>query len=262
MAVKKSLYQLLEVSPAASEEVIRAAYAARITRLTESADPDAQATRAMLRDGLEILCDPARRKQYDERLREELRRAMASGMDEPRPRPASARASAPSAPGEIVAGLSATHKLVAAAALLVAVSGGTWVWLDHARKVEAQRVEAERIARETRLREDEARRREELDRQRQERADYSRQRSEESHAMAEDRRRTYEIERARREKLSEMQREEQTQTLAERRKAAELQRVESQRLQQERQDVYRQQQQLERERRQLRELEQNRGMKF
>jgi curved DNA-binding protein CbpA len=98
MAVKKSLYQLLEVSPAASEEVIRAAYAARIARLTESADPDGRDRHAARR--AEVLCDPARRKQYDERLREELRRTIASSMDEPRPQPASARASPPSAPAK------------------------------------------------------------------------------------------------------------------------------------------------------------------
>jgi hypothetical protein len=261
MAAKKSLYQLLEVSAAASPEVIRAAHAARMARLAESATPEASAERAMLRDVLDILCDPERRSLYDARLREDMLRAMSSGMEAPRARPASARP--PSGPGGAqAAGLSSWQKLAAAAALLAAASGGAWVWLDHNRKADALRIEAQRIEKETRLREEEAERRAEAERSRQEYAARSLERQDELRQSAEDRRRSREFGRARRDKLNEMQREEQVQSAEQRRKAAELQRADSQRRQQEYQDVSRQQQQLERERRQLRELEQNRGMKF
>src|SRR3954468_20758035 len=91
MALKKSLYQLLAVSPDASADAIKAAYDAHAERLANAITIEDRSHHAILRDAADILIDPARRKHYDETLREERIRALSSGMDEPRPRPANAR---------------------------------------------------------------------------------------------------------------------------------------------------------------------------
>ena len=92
MAFKKSLYQILEIRSDATAEALKEAYEARLARLADAVSAEDLSTRSMLRDAFEILGDPLRRKQYDERLREELIRALSSGMDEERPRGARQRA--------------------------------------------------------------------------------------------------------------------------------------------------------------------------
>jgi curved DNA-binding protein CbpA len=247
---KRTLYQTLQVSPAAEPEVIKAAYEARFAALKESVAPEVAAERTILREAYELLCDPVRRKLYDTKLKEERLRALSSGgEEEPRPRPANARSSLAAEPS--------AHSHVswmAGISLLVAVGvGGTWVWLDHKRKVEAQRLEAERQAEDARLKEERARLQRETVDWIKDRTDATmeaqEQRRQEIMRQNDNRRLEYDRQRA----AQQEQMEEQRRRQAEQRATYEEQRREQENLR-------RSQQQLERDRRYLQELERNRGM--
>ena len=97
MAIKKTLYEVLQVSRTASGEVIASAYEARLRALGDSAAPEVIAEKGILRDAHAILSDAVRRKLYDEKLREEAIRAMASGTDVAPRAPASATLAAEAA---------------------------------------------------------------------------------------------------------------------------------------------------------------------
>ena len=151
---KKTLYQVLQVSAAAEPEVIKAAGDAKLTSLKDSAAPEAAAERIIVREASELLSDPARRKQYDEKLRDERFRALSSGgMEEARARPANARAALTAEPSR-----GFTAGWIGSIALLIAVGiVGGWVWLDHKRQIEAQRLQEARQAEDTRIKEETAR---------------------------------------------------------------------------------------------------------
>lgn len=73
-----TLYDLLEVSPNASPEVIKAAYRQLAMKYHPDRQPDAQARRRAeeqmkaINAAYEILADPVRRAEYDRRLRDGL----------------------------------------------------------------------------------------------------------------------------------------------------------------------------------------------
>jgi len=62
MAIKKTLYEVLQVSRTASGEVITSAYEARLRALGDSAAPEVIAEKGILRDAHAILSDAVRRK--------------------------------------------------------------------------------------------------------------------------------------------------------------------------------------------------------
>ena len=69
--MKKSLYQMLEVEPAAGEAEIAAAYNLTLARLQPAlriGDSDAVNSARMLKDGFAVLSSPERRAKYDETL--------------------------------------------------------------------------------------------------------------------------------------------------------------------------------------------------
>lgn len=252
MALRKSLYQLLEVGADASPEVVRAAYEARAAKLAGSPTVDAKNDRAILAGAFEVLADPARRKQYDEWLREERRRALTSGgTDEDRPRPANASAAEPAQRPE----WGMTQAMFGVAALVLACGAGAWVYFDHVHKEAAQRLEAERIALEAKKREEEAAHRSSMAESARERADAARE-------AAEVRQLQMASERSRQQFQMEQQRANQLMTNEERTRQLALQRAEQQRQREEQESLRRSQQQLQREKRYLQELENNRTMKF
>ncbi|MER3474087.1 MAG: hypothetical protein C4335_08645 [Armatimonadota bacterium] len=73
-----TLYDLLEVSPNASPEVIKAAYRQLAMKYHPDRQPDAQARRRAeeqmkaINAAYEILADPVRRAEYDRHLRDGL----------------------------------------------------------------------------------------------------------------------------------------------------------------------------------------------
>jgi curved DNA-binding protein CbpA len=248
---KKTLYQTLQVQANAPQEDLKTAYDARLAALGDGATPEAAAERVILREAYELLSDPGRRKFYDDKLREERFRALSSGGEEERPRPANVRMSAAEP-----AGASATTWFVGVGIVLALGVVGGWVWLDHKRKVEAQRLEEKRQAEESARRAEQdriAREREELQRQRQERYDELRQaavqRSDDMRRSADNRRIEYERQQLARQDEAEA-----------RRKQAELQRAEYEQRRRDQEEQRRSQQQLDRERRYLQELERSRGM--
>ena len=244
---KKTLYQTLQVNSGATPEVIRAAYEARLAALKDSHAPEVVAERALLRDALDVLCDPVRRKLYDEKMREEALRAMSSGGEAVRLRPANA------APASAPEGLSSLARMTGIALLATVAIVGGWVWLDHKHKVEAQRIEAERQAEESRRR-DEA-----LETQR-DTINWAKDRSDAAREAAEQRRQEYQRQVDNRRIEYDRQRALQQQQAEERRAQLERQRADYQRQREDQENARRSQQQLERDRRYLQELERNRGM--
>lgn len=76
-----SLYDLLEVAPTASGEVIHAAYQrlhAKLAAQIDTGDPDITNRMIALREAFGTLSDPARRQRYDARLAERLQPAPAA----------------------------------------------------------------------------------------------------------------------------------------------------------------------------------------
>lgn len=75
--MKRTLYELLELKPEATQAEIDAAYAAVTERLKpgiDRADTDALNLSRLLKDGHRILSDPARRGRYDDTIRAESER--------------------------------------------------------------------------------------------------------------------------------------------------------------------------------------------
>ncbi len=71
--MKRSLYQMLGISPDATPEEIKAAYTRRLEGLitaTQRGETDAVNEERILKDVREILLDPASRAAYDQRLRD------------------------------------------------------------------------------------------------------------------------------------------------------------------------------------------------
>jgi DnaJ-class molecular chaperone len=252
MAAKKTLYQVLGVARTASPEALKVAYATRLSALGERATPEVHAERTLLREAYEALSDPEHRKFYDDQLRDEALRALASGGEEVRARPASARLIEAEPVGE---SSSPFGWMIGIAAILVVGVGAGWVYLDHKRKTEELRLAQERQAQMARQRDaamqrfdntmDWARQRMDKDR---ETAEYRRQDTQRQHERQQSQ---YEQDRSARQNAAEAAR-----AAADQRRAD----YEQQRLEQE--NLRRSQQQLERDRRHLQELERDRSMKF
>ncbi len=261
MAAKRTLYQLLEVRSDASLDVIKAAYEARSAKLAHAVTPEDAADRAMLRDALETLADPARREKYDIWLREERMRALSGGgTDDARPRPANTRET--NTPSIVETSWSMAQIMYGVAAVSIALVVGAWVYFDHARKVTVLRLEAEKAALEAKTRQEEAERRAEYATRNEERMRVARERSEAYREAAETRRTLEYGSHVGRQIASDQERANQQKLQEERRKQADLQRAEMQRQREESESMRRSQQQLERDRRYLQELERNRGQKF
>jgi len=249
---KKTLYQVLQVSATADSEVVKAAYSARLAALQDSLAPEVAAERIIMREAYELLADPVRRKLYDEKLRDERFRALSSGgVEESRPRPANARAgfdtdAVKSSPVGWMAGIG----------LLLAVSiGGSWVWLDHKRKIEAQRLLEMRQAEDLRQKEEQARLQRET-------VDWAKDRIDNDRRSVEERRQDAQRQADNRRIEYERQRLAQQEQADARRQQSERQRADMDQRRREQEDLRRSQQQLERDRRTLQELERNRGMQI
>jgi len=241
---KKSLYQTLQVGSAATPEAIKAAYEARLAPLQDNNAPEAKAERVILREAYELLSDPARRKQYDEKLKRDMFQAMSSGGEvAPRPRPASVQAGSEGA---------AAARIAAFATLGVIGIAGTWFWLDHRH---TQRIEAARAAEEARQ--------EQLDKAERAKREAAVQSNARIDAQTEAREsRSLEIQRQQEiNRLNyERQRQQQQQLADQRRAEMEQRRAEMEQRRQEQEEARRSQQQLQRDQRYLQELERNRGM--
>jgi len=250
MALKKTLYQVLQVSRSANPEVIAAAYEARLRELGEGATPDLQSERTLRREAFEVLSDPARRALYDEKLRADAVRALASGGEPERIRPANAAASADAgASGHSVAWIAGI------AVVGAIVIGGSWIYLEQKAKAEALRIVRERLEADQKLREAEAQKR-------HERADWAKGQYERNRQTQAQRREEALRERENARWRHEQARQEQQKRHEERRVESAQKREEYARRREEQENLRRSQQQLERDRRHLRELEQNRSMKF
>lgn len=247
MAVRKTLYQILQVSRTATPEVLSAAYEARLRALGESAAPEVVSERHLLREAHDILVDPVRKKLYDDKLREEAMRALSSGGEPERIRPAQAGASAPAD--------RPSHLIIALAVAGAVAVGGGWVYIDGKRKAEALRIEQERAAAEQKLREAEEQRR-------QEQLAWQREQQERARQQSEERRFQYDRDRESQRWRYEQERVAQRDRMEQQRSRSDQQRAEHERQRQEQESIRRSQQQVERDRRHLQELERNRGMKF
>lgn len=260
MAVHRTLYQVLGVGSIATPEEIQAAFNARNSALQSAGTPEAAAERSLLKDALEILTDDNRRKAYDAQLKERARRAMASGGEPERIRPANAgspsRAGATESPGIT------WQRFAVFAVIAVAGIAGAWIYVDHQRKVEALRIERERLAAEERRRADERARMEQNMQRHGQTVDWAKDRFEEQQRLQRDRIDSNDRERARRQAEFDASRQRMAEQSEQRRADADARRADYDRQRQEQEDRRRSQQQLERERRMLQEADRNRGMKF
>ena len=247
MAIKKTLYEVLHVSRTASREVITSAYEARLRSLGDSAAPEVIAEKGMLRDAHAILSDAVRRKLYDEKLREEAIRAMASGTDVAPRAPASATLAAEAASSSSPLGL-----MVGVALLLAVGVGGAWTYSSHKRAMETTRIEEARLAEQKRLQEEVAQRE-------RENAEWAKAQYEQRQKEAEMRR--WEQQRDRERVMSQDQWSRQR-AMEERQKADAERRANYDRQRIEQENLRRSQLELQRQQRYLQELERNRAMKF
>jgi curved DNA-binding protein CbpA len=249
MAIKKNLYQVLQVPRNATPDAIKAAYESRLRQLGTSAAPEAMSERNLLKQACDILSDPAQRKLYDAKLVEEAARNAASGGDAlAEPTPVMKQRAAPTVvPTSVV--------WIVVLAFLGLAAAGVWIYFDHKRNALLARQLKEKQALE--------------DQQRLEallddpqRIDWGKTpydpnrgrldaRYEASYRQYESARYQYEQNRLARQQAYEAQR------------AAMLQRqADYARQREEQENLRRQQQQLERERRHLRELESQRPQRF
>ena len=241
MAIRKTLYEVLQVARTANTEVIDVAYETRLRALGDSGAPEVIAERTLLRDAHAILSDPVRRKLYEEKLREQAIRAMTSG-GVPTERPANSAAAVEAAPSSPLAWMIGV-------AIVAAVGvGGGWVYLSHKRAVEAQRLEEARQAQLAREREAEAQRQ-------QEAVDW---------AKAEYEKRQKDMAMQRWEAQGQRDRAQMvyTQQQVERDKANEARRKELDKQRQEQENLRRSQADLARQQRYLQQLERERAMRF
>jgi hypothetical protein len=247
---KKTLYQVLQVSPTAEPEVIKAACDAKLAALRDSAAPEVAAERIIVREAYELLADPVRRKLYDEKQREERFRAMSSGgVEDARPRPANARMEPAAGPGSV---LSAGWIGGIALLLAVGVAGG-WVWLDHKRKLEAHRLQEAALA-------EEARQKEEQSRFTRETVDWAKDRIDTDRRSIEERRQDAIRQRERRQAEYDNQRQAQIQAQQDRRREYDERRAQAEERRLEQEERRRAQQQVERDRRLLQQMEREHGM--
>ncbi len=245
MAVHRSLYQVLQIGSVATPEEIAAAHRARTLMLESASTPANLAERSLVKDAFEILSDPARRKQYDEQLRERNMRALASGATAPRSQRTEVATPVPTPWWKSYAAIGF---------LVIAGMVGTWLYLDHQRKIEALRIEKERAAAEARRQAEEIRLREQDAAVKHGTVDWAKDRFDKAYK--------YSTERQQRAWQYEQQRQAAQDDMVRRRAEDATRRAEYEQRRREQDSVRQAQQQLERDRRHLQELERNRGMKF
>jgi hypothetical protein len=255
MEGKKTLYQVLQAPRTAASDIIKACYEARLRDLGTAATPEANSQRALLREAYEVLSDTSRRQQYEEKLREDARRALSrSGEGEVRARPANARSED--------SGSSSSVNWIVVAGLLVVLVGGFATYYDHKRKAEAQRIEAARHAEEARVREAELKAKETDAQYRRDTVDWAKDRIDADRQEAAWRRQQYDRDRMRNQMRAEDERARREEAYAEQRQAQQERQAEYERQRVEQENLRRSQMQLERERRHLQELERNRPRNF
>ncbi|MFN2644309.1 MAG: DnaJ domain-containing protein [Burkholderiales bacterium] len=242
MAIRKTLYEVLQVSRNASDDVIRSAYEARLRELGSSAAPEVLAERNLIREAHAILSDATRRKLYDAKLRDEAMRALGIANGTHVASPVSATIADRSSP---------LGWMIGVAVLATVAIGGSWTYLGHKRAMQEVRLEEARLAEQKRVQEEAA------ERERQN-AEWAKTQFEQRQKEAE--MRQWEAQRARDRASSHSvdQHIARQHALEERQKAQE--RAAQQRIEME--NARRTQLQLEREKRYVRELERDRAMRF
>jgi len=248
MAVKKTLYEVLQVARNATPEVIKSAFETRISALAGNAAPEALAERTLLQEAHAILSDPVRRKLYDDKLREQALRAAGSGGDA-----LAKRSTVFAAPAESDdAPQSSPLGWMMGIAVLGAVAvGGTWTYLNHTQAREALRLEEVRRAEQVRLQEEAAQR--------------QREQAEWAKAQAEKRQEEMQWQKQEAERRRDavyFQQQNRQQQMAERQRAMDEQRAKYEQQRTEQENLRRSQMELERQRRYLQELERSRNMNF
>lgn len=246
MAIKRTLYEVLQVARMASGEVITSAYEARLRALGSNGAPEVLAEKTVLREAHAILVDPVRRKLYDDKLREDALRALASGTAVPAMRTSASLAADPG---------TATSPLgwMIGIALLAAVAiGGGWTYFSHKRAVEAAILEKARLDEQKRAQEEAAQRA-------RENSEWAKAQYEQARKEQEMRRWEASRERDRYVSQSQYARERDYEM---RQKAAADQRAAYERQRAEQETLRRSQIELDRQRRYLQELERDRAMRF
>jgi curved DNA-binding protein CbpA len=242
----------LRVGHGASADELKAAYEARMRELDAAlgSAPEAIAQRTLVREAHEVLSDPAQRRFYDEKLREEHLRALARGSEQARAGLRSRIAVEAPTPGSSPLGW-----MIGIAVLGAVVIGAYWIHTDQQRKAEVVRMEKERLA-------EQARQREAALQLQQQNVDWAKDRFDKAREAAEERR--LEAQRARESQQwrYEQDRLARQQADEERRAAEARRRAEYQQQREEQENLRRAQMQLERDRRLLHELERERGMRF
>ena len=247
MAIKRTLYQILQVTPDAEPALIQAAFETRLKKLEGSVTTADAAERTLLQESYEVLSDPVRRKLYDERMLQELRLARSGGKAQAEPRP---RAPWIKEPWEATSS-SALRWMAGIALLVVAGSLSGWVYLDHQRKVRERELEATRRAVES------LQRREVLE-QRQDTVNWARNRADAQRQAIEERRREYDRQRER----AAAERQRQIELAEQRKYEAEERRAEQERQRKEAEILRRAREDLERDKRLLQQLEREHPRRF
>src|SRR5262249_6544471 len=149
MAIKKNLYQVLQVARNATPDQVKAACEARMQALGTNATPEAINERSLLKQASDILSDPTRRKLYDAKLVEEAARGAGSGGDAlaPSPQPVMQRRAEEAAARTS----SATWFFAFVGLMVVGIAAGTWLYLDKKRNAELARQLKLKQAEEERL---------------------------------------------------------------------------------------------------------------
>lgn len=246
MAIKKTLYEVLQVSRTASSEVITSAYDARVRQLGASGAPEVLTEKAVLREAHAILCDPVRRQLYDNKLREDALRALASGTN--MPEPARAATLAPASGSST----SALGWMIGIAALSMVALGGAVTYSSNKRAAEEARLEEARLVEQKRVQQ-------EAEQRARENAEWAKAQQEQSRKDQEMRR--WEMQRERDRSMSNYQYSRDRDYEA-RQKAAAEQRAAYERQRVEQENLRRSQMELQRQQRYLQELERDRAMRF
>lgn len=246
MAIKRTLYEVLQVSRTASNEIITSAYEARVRQLGASGAPEVLTEKAVLREAHAILTDPVRRQLYDNKLREDALRAIASGTN--MPEPARAATLAPASGSST----SALGWMIGVALLSTVAVGGAWTYSSNKRAAEEARLEQARLAEQKRVQE-------EAEQRSRENAEWAKAQQEQARKDQEMRRWEMQRERDRVNSYSQYSRERDYEL---RQKAVAEQRAAYERQRAEQESLRRSQMELQRQQRYLQELERDRAMRF
>src|SRR3954471_1873832 len=230
----------------ASSEGITSAYETHLRKLGTSGAPEVLTEKAVLREAHAILCDPVRRQFYDNKLREDALRALASGSSMPAPARAATLLSEPGP---------ATSPLgwMIGIALLAAVGiGGAWTYSSNKRAQEEARLAQARLVEQKRVQE-------EAEQRLRENSEWAKAQHEQARKDQDMRRWEMQRERDRTVSSSQYTRERDYEM---RQKAAADQRAAYERQRSEQESLRRSQMELQRQQRYLQELERDRAMRY